>query len=119
MECEAHWSLLGLWTMMLYARKHLPQTELPTRLSVARVLHAFHRAIDQYPRRPDQDQSLVHCLRVAVLDPYTRRDKRSRGYPRKKYESPAKPPKISTATPSQRLLAQQLMTRTAEKRLTA
>ena len=24
-ECELHWSLLGLWTMLLYARKHMPQ----------------------------------------------------------------------------------------------
>jgi hypothetical protein len=116
-ECELQWSLLGLWTMMLYAQANLPQTTAPRpRLSVARVLRAFRRTI---ANRLDTHQSLADLLAVAVVDHYTRRDKRSRGYPRKKYEPPTKAPRITAATKIQRTLAQQLTTQLNEKGLTA
>lgn len=114
--CELQWSLLGLWTMLLYAQKHLPhQTASPPRLSVAGVLRAFRRAITN--RR--NNQSLAAVLAAAVVDHYPRQDKRSRGYPRKKYEPPTKTPRITSATQTQRTLAQQLASRIIEKGLPA
>jgi hypothetical protein len=119
-ECEAHWSLLGLWTMLLYARQQLPggQQKQP-QLSVARVLRAFRRAMRKYTSRPAEGESLPELLSVAVIDRYRRKDKRSRGYPRKKYESQAQPPKIVHATTSQRKLAQQVISQQTRKGLTA
>jgi hypothetical protein len=120
-RCELEWSLLGLWTMLLYALKHLPQDghSPPPRLSVARVLHAFRRALHRYDRRVPPGESLPERLAVAVTDRYHRQDKRSRGYPRKKYEPPTKPPRISNATPQQRRLAKQHLTKQIAKRLPA
>lgn len=119
-ECELHWSLLGLWTMLLYAQKHLPrQTHAPPRLSVARVLKAFGRALHEHRSRDTPDQSLAELLRAAVIDPYQRRDKRSRGYPRKKYEPPAQAPRITRATRSQCQLAEQLAACAKKKGLPA
>jgi DDE family transposase len=116
-ECELQWSLLGLWTMLLYAQKLLPhQMASPPRLSVARVLRAFRRALtDRLPT----DRSLADLLAAAVVDPYQRRDKRSRGYPRKKYEPPARAPRITRANQTQRTLAQQLALQLSERRLPA
>jgi hypothetical protein len=117
-ECEAEWSLLGLWTMLLHARLRLPEKDR-CRLSVARVLRAFGRALDENRCRPEPGESLGELLARAVTDPYRRRDKTSRGYPRKKYEPPAAPPRISEASGTQRQLAQRVMKPAAEKRLTA
>lgn len=105
--CEAEWSLLGLWTMLLHARLQWPQ-ENQGRLSVARVLHAFAQAIDHYKWRPEPGEALHELLSKAVIDPYKRRDKTSREYPRKKYEQPAGAPKIMKASCLQRQEAQKL-----------
>jgi len=111
-ECELHWSLLGLWSMLLYARKTLVEQGLaPTRLSVARVLRAFRRVLQQ----SDGEDSLKSQLSQAVIDSYSRKDKRSRGYPRKKYEPPTKAPQITRATKQQRQLAQRLLTQQTKK----
>lgn len=120
-ECELHWSLLGLWTMLLYARKHLPQPPdtPPPRLSVARVLKAFGRALHEYRSPTTPDRSLHERLQAAMIDTYPRRDKRSRNYPRKKYEPPTKPPRITRATKNQRSLAKQLASTTIKKGLPA
>jgi hypothetical protein len=116
-ECEVQWSLLGLWSMLLSAQKHLSDsTDAPARLSVARVLRAFRKAITN---SIDAESSLSDLLDVAVVDSYSRRDKRSRGYPRKKYEPPAKPPRITNATQHQRKLAQQHARQISQKGLTA
>jgi hypothetical protein len=105
-ECELQWSLLGLWTMLLYALKHQPHdAQAPPRLSVAQVLRAFRGAMNPRPTQP----SLADRLTAAVVDRYSRHDKRSRAYPRKKYEPPAKPPRIASATRTQRVQAQQLL----------
>lgn len=118
--CEAEWSLLGLWALLLHAQIQLQHhTENTERLSVARVLRAFHQALHEHKCRPEPGESLHDLLSLAVIDPYKRRDKRSRGYPRKKYESATKPPHIAPATRSQRQTAQQVMSRTAQKGLTA
>jgi hypothetical protein len=115
--CELQWSLFGLWTMLLYAQKHLPlQPASPPRLSVARVLRAFRRVITN---RRNTNQSLAAALADAVVDHYPRQDKRSRGYPRKKYEPPTKAPRMTSATQTQRTLAQQLASQLSKKRLPA
>lgn len=116
-ECEIAWSLLGLWTLLLSAQKQgHGSSDSPPRLSVARVLRAFRKAI---ANSIDPHGSLAELLSAAVIDSYSRRDKRSRGYPRKKYEPPAKPPRITKATRQQRELAKQPTTQTRLKGLTA
>lgn len=116
-ECELQWSLLGLWTMLLAAQKQRPGAiDCAARLSVGRVLRAFRRAIAD---SIGPDRSLSDMLARAVIDSYSRRDKRSRGYPRKKYEPSAKQPRITNATQQQRKLAQQSTTQMSAKGLTA
>jgi hypothetical protein len=111
-ECEAEWSLLGLWTMLLHAQLQLPDKD-QERLSVARVLRAFAQALDHYKWRPEPGESLPELLSQAVIDPYRRRDKTSRDYPRKKYERPAGAPRIQKATATQCQTAQKLMAKVA------
>lgn len=110
--CEAEWSLLGLWTMLLHARLQLPDKD-QGRLSVARVLRAFAQALDHYKWRPEPGEALHELLSRAVIDPYRRRDKTSRDYPRKKYEPPAGAPRIVAATHAQRQQAQQVRRKAA------
>lgn len=107
-ECEADWSLLGLWTMLLHARRQLPEADRD-RVSVARVLRAFAHAIDYYKWRPEPGESLAELLGHAIVDRYQRRDKTSRDYPRKKYEQPAGAPRIVEASRTQRQQAQTVM----------
>ncbi len=118
--CEAHWSLLGLWAMLLHARLQQPRHEAGTdRLSVAKVLRAFGQIIDEQRCRPAPGESLNELLSQAIIDPYQRRHKTSRAHPRKKYEPPTKPPHIQQATRQQRQQAQQLMSTRIKIRLTA
>ena len=112
-ECEAEWSLLGLWTMLLRARLQLPQ-KCRSRVSVAKVLRAFAQALDDYKCRPEPGESLGELMARAVIDPYRRRDKTSRDYPRKKYEPPAGDPHILEANGTQRQLAQEVMRQAAQ-----
>lgn len=119
-ECEAHWSLLGLWALLLHAqREQQRENGTSSHLSVARVLDAISRAIDESRSRPEPNRSIRDLIRTAVVDPYLRRHKRSRNHPRKKYKLPSKPPQITKATHLQRQLAQQIMTRSFKKGLTA
>lgn len=118
--CELEWSLLGLWTMLFYARKHSSCTRAePAGLSVAKVLRAFRQILREFRRRFTPHVRLSDLLLGAVIDRYPRRDKRSRGYPRKKYEPPAKPPRITTATVQQRQRVKQLASDKSPKGLTA
>jgi hypothetical protein len=108
-ECEAEWSLLGLWTMLLHARLQLPEKDRAAHLSVARVLRAFARALDHHKWRPEPGESLHELLCQAIVDSYRRRNKTSRDYPRKKYEPPAGAPSIRAASCTQRQHAHQVM----------
>jgi hypothetical protein len=109
-ECEAQWSLLGLWAMLLHSQiKQKEEHGKVAQLSVAGVIRAFREAIDEQRCRPQAGESLTDKLLVALVDPYKRKDKRSRAYPRKKYEPPTKPPVICEATDSQRQLAKEAM----------
>jgi hypothetical protein len=119
-ECEAEWSLLGLWALLLHAQiQHRREKVTGSGLSVARILRAVGRAIDEFPNRRTGSQSLTAQLLAAIVDSYRRKNKRSRNYPRKKYEPPTKPPRITNATRSQHKLALQLMSPSASKGLPA
>jgi hypothetical protein len=114
---ELDWSLVGLWAVCLYAQQW--QDVEPRRLSVAGVLRAFRRTMHNYRNAPDHGDDLVSLLAAAMIDPYQRRNKSSRAYPKKKKEKPAGKPKIVHATKSQIQQAQAIKRRELEIRLTA
>jgi hypothetical protein len=60
----------------------------------------------------------VETLNAAVIGRYTRRNKRSHNYPRKKYDPPCGPPALLKATRQQQQLAK-LLQRTKSAGLTA
>jgi len=108
-QCEADWSLVGLWAMLLYAAACLHRRRIPPeRISVAGVLRAYRTALREYKSFPDPGESLPELLTLALLDEYVRKNKQSRDYPRKKYEPPTRPPEIRQATSQQIQLARQL-----------
>jgi hypothetical protein len=117
--CEAQWSLLGLWAMLLHTQIQQKRHGQAGQVSVATVLRAFGRAIDEQRCRPEPGESLTDMLLIALVDPYRRHDKTSRAHPRKKYEPPTKPPRLYSATRSQRQLVKQVMAHDANKGLTA
>jgi hypothetical protein len=119
-EVEAHWSMLGLWALLLHAQHYLHRRHVPPeRISVASVLRAYRTPMREFKSSPDPGESLWDLLKVALVDPYQRTNKASRGHPRKKYEQPPGAPKLQTATPQQVLAAKQLQKPTTEKGLTA
>ncbi len=83
--CEAHWSLLGLWAMLLYAQQHqLRRRVPPERLSVAGVLRAFRGLLKQ-PVAGSGDGSTFHQrLDQAVVDGYSREQTESQLSPQEK-----------------------------------
>jgi hypothetical protein len=108
-QVEAEWSLLGIWTMGLHAQSVLVQDGIPVRrMSVAGVLRAYRKAMNEYRSCPDPGESLEESLLGAVIDDYKRTSKTSRDYPRKKHEPAIGPPKLSRATKKQIILAQQI-----------
>lgn len=99
---EIAWSLVGLWAMALYALVEATKQAIPVhRLSFAQLLLAFRRTLRDYLHPTEQRQRLCERLRQAIIDPYKRKNKTSRHYPRKKKESTAGPPTILTAQPWQ------------------
>ena len=98
-ELEATWSLLGLWAMMLTAEEELLKGDVPQeKISVAGTLHAFRTAIREYKSPPDPGESLRELLGLAVIDSYTRVNKASRDYPRKKQHRKIGSPQIEAVT---------------------
>lgn len=119
---EAEWSLAGLWGMLLHARGQLESRTGPPwrgQVSIAKVLHAFREALDEPDARPGRGESLRERLAQAIVSPRHKHDRTSRGYPRKKYEPEAKPPRVTTATPREIQLATQLAAEHRQKGLTA
>ncbi len=101
-ELEAIWSLIGLWAMSLHAQAELSQAGIASeRISVARMLLAYRRLMREYKSRPDHGESLGEMLLEALIDSYDRKNKKSRGYPRKRTREREMVPKILTATPEQ------------------
>jgi hypothetical protein len=101
-ELEAIWSLLGLWAMSLHAEADLACAGVPARrISVAKLLRAYRRALREYKSDPDPGESLRDLVRKAVIDPYRRANKASRDYPRKKHGHAIGAPEIRRATKDQ------------------
>lgn len=107
---ELEWSLVGLWCVALYAQFELAREGIrPTLLSVAGALKAFRRTLRDYLHPAQRRRSLSMLLRQALRDPYSRQDKTSRDYPRKKRpDPPPGEPDIKMATSAQVRLAHQL-----------
>jgi hypothetical protein len=99
---EMEWSLTGLWAMALYALALIHERGIPPRrLSVAGTLRAFRRLLRDYLHPIERGCRLRDRLGIAVIDDYRRKNKTSRGYPRKKQERPPGPPKIIKASRTQ------------------
>ena len=107
---EAEWSLTGLWAMGLYATKEFVNHVLPlARLSVAGVLKAFRQMARDYLHPANPQATLRILIRQSLLDPYKRKRKSYRQYPRKKkQEQPAGPPEIVKASSKQTALAKMI-----------
>ncbi len=116
---ELHWSLLGMWAMGLHSHSRLVgQGVLPERISFAGVWRAYRRAMREYKSLPDRGERLRQLIDRALIDPYKRRNKMSRDYPRKKQLQSAGPPLLRKATRAQVQLAIQVK-REQRKGLTA
>ncbi len=99
---EIAWSLAGLWAMAFYALVEATKHDvLPQRLSFAQLLLAFRRTLRDYMHPTEQGQRLCERLQHAIIDPYQRKNKTSRHYPRKKQERAPGPPTILLASRSQ------------------
>jgi hypothetical protein len=111
---ELEWSLLGLWCMALYAQAEQAKHGIDTQqLSIAAVLRAFRRMMRDYLHPAERNRSLSALLRHALRDKYSRKNKTSRDYPRKKHpDPPAGPPEILNASAHQIRLAHELRTAT-------
>ena len=108
-QVELQWSLVGLWAMSLYALVQIHRDGVPPhRLSCAKLLHAFRRMMRDFMHPVERKVTLCQLLRQAVIDPYQRKNKTSRDYPRKKHPHPPGPPHIAPATTEQRNLAKSL-----------
>lgn len=106
---ELDWSFVGLWALSLYALVQARRSRVtPKRMSCARTLRCARRTMRDYTHRCESHDSLACRLRAAVIDDYTRGNKTSRKYPRKKRVKPPGTPKIRTATPAQKRLARAL-----------
>jgi hypothetical protein len=116
---ELHWSLLGMWAMGLHSHVRLvAQGVLPVRISFAGVWRAYRRAMREYKSPPDPGERLGQLLDRAIIDPYPRKHKASRDYPRKKQEQATGPPILRKATRAQVQQAMQVK-REMKKGLTA
>lgn len=99
---EIEWSLIGLGAMALYALVEASHHEVPPeRLSFAKLLLAFRRTLRDYLHSTERGERLCERLREAIIDPYIRKNKASRNYPRKKQERVAGPPVILPASRTQ------------------
>lgn len=98
-EVEATWSFVGLWALGLHGQVELSYDALPASgVSVAGLLRAYRAAMREYRGTPEPGESLWERLGVAVIDGYTRSNKASRDYPRKKREQAIGAPEIRAAT---------------------
>ena len=99
---ELHWSLLGMWTMGLHSHSRLVgQGVSPGQISFAGVWRAYRRPMREYKSLPDPGERMRQLIDRALIDPYKRKNKTSRDYPRKKQEQAAGPPIIRKATRAQ------------------
>ena len=89
--------------MVLYAQVEQNKDGLqPQGISIAGILRVFRRMMRDYLHPIERNCSLLGLLRRAVKDTYTRQNKSSRNYARKKNpDPPAGPPEILSATRAQ------------------
>jgi hypothetical protein len=106
---ELHWSLLGMWAMGLHSHARLvAQGVSPERISFAGVWRAYRRPMREYKSMPDPGERMRQLIDRALIDPYRRRNKTSRDYPRKKQEQSAGPPIVRQATRTQIRMAKEV-----------
>jgi hypothetical protein len=106
---ELDWSLLGMWAMGLHSHQRLVRQGIaPDRISFAGVWRAYRRPMREYKSLPERGERLTALLDRAIIDPYQRKNKTSRDYPRKKQQTATGPPVIRNATRSQIIIAQQV-----------
>lgn len=99
---ELHWSLLGMWAMGLHSHTRLVgQGVPPERISFAGVWRAYRRPMREYRSPPDPGERMSELIDRAIIDPYKRKNKRSRDYPRKKQEQATGAPVVRKATRAQ------------------
>jgi hypothetical protein len=99
---ELHWSLLGMWAMGLHSHARLVgQGVLPGQISFAGVWRAYRRPMREYKSPPDPGERMKQLIDRAIIDPYQRKNKTSRDYPRKKQEQAAGSPILRKATRAQ------------------
>jgi hypothetical protein len=99
---ELHWSLLGMWAMGLHSHAHLVgQGVLPEQISFAGIWRAYRRPMREYKSPPDPGERMRQLIDRAIIDPYKRKNKASRDYPRKKQEQAAGSPILRKATRAQ------------------
>lgn len=107
---ELEWSLVGLWAMGLYTLMEANRIGTPpNKISTAQMLLAFRNTMRDYLHASESGASLRQLLRGAVIDSYTRKNKTSRNYPRKKKEKPPGSPIIKNATSQQVTRAQEVL----------
>jgi hypothetical protein len=116
---ELHWSLLGMWAMGLHSHTRLvDRGVLPEQISFAGVWRAYRRPMREYKSPPDPGERMTQMIDRAILDPYERRSKTSRDYPRKKQGQATGSPVLCNATRAQIQQAMQVK-QEQKKRLTA
>jgi len=99
---ELHWSLLGMWAMGLHSHARLVGRGVsPERISFAGVWRAYRRPMREYKGPPDPGERMRQLIDRAIIDPYLRKNKTSRDYPRKKQEQATGPPILRKATRAQ------------------
>lgn len=108
-QMELSWSVVGLWVLALTGVRAVTAAgHGPRRLSIAGVLRAVRWAW----WRPRKEAALRRRLRTAVQDGYTRKgSKKAWRWPHKKNPPPPGPPRVTTATQSQRACAKALRAR--------
>lgn len=109
-QLELDWSIVGLWAMCLYATAvHVAAGIEPRKRSVANVLRAFRRPMQEYKSTPDEGEDMDSLVAKAIKDNYQRKSsKAGRDHPRKKKKRRLGEPKITLATAEQRKAVRQL-----------
>lgn len=106
---ELHWALLGMWAMGLHSHARLVRQNVPIRrISFAGIWRAYRCAMREYKSHIEPGDRLRDLIDQAIIDPYQRKSKTSRDYPRKKQERAAGPPIIRIATRAQIQQAQRV-----------
>lgn len=106
---ELQWSLVGLWSVLLYASQELDKQGIPiNQLSVAESLRAFRQIARDYYHPANPRDTLRQRLRRSLIDTYNRKQKSSRSYPTKKSKRTTGPPSIKNATAQQQEIAKKI-----------